>query len=1047
MLEDTFLEEDIWKYKSKRKPKPVHTNNCTESIPKSVEKPTDGKCQSKQKGKKARTIEATGKVKDHEMCLGESQTSVSSSQNSSCGDDVQLSQDKAATPRKHCRAHKNRQVSPKIRPVYDGHCPNCQMPFSSLLGQTPRWHVFECLDSPPISDTECPDGLLCTSTIPSHYKKYTHLLLAQRRASNDPFSGPPHAPGGSSSETKPAFSFIYEEKWCLPQKQTENLKNVSNDPLLMIQNLKTSQLTTEANKKISSTNTQTSQQALQSPEFVKIDKLVGAGLSLIRKESDSQRTTQHTNLPLSENDFSSCEISYSPLQSDEETYDINEKLDDSQQELFCTRSPKDGSLEDDDSSAELQNLHGHFLRNAEEICPRANSFFTQDKNSEGLHKCRALGDSFHFTSQAESGVSYDPAFTDYFLLFPPALAGNLPASSYQTTKAKPHQPEFHSSQSNKQKQVIEESAVDNQASLPLLNCELSKSQSQGGRCLSLHSSQSKIRELSRENFRAKNNANSACVCRKTLDGMPEGKVTLLSTGKSRTSTAANSSRKLSSSPKGTTRHFSKAMKQMDIGVYFGLPPKRKEEKSMEESALEVMNLNPATSPNKKRPRQCKRKAEKSLSDLEFDANDLSESQFSMELSDERSQRQRKRRKKSNSQEGTHQKRSGHLINSTESECGTVKLSKDKDFIKSAPGRLQRGNMKVSESPNTGELRKRTCPFYKKIPGTGFTVDAFQYGAVEGCTAYFLTHFHSDHYAGLSRSFTFPIYCSEVTASLLKSKLHVQEQYIHPLPMDTECIINGVRVILLDANHCPGAAMILFYLPNGTVVLHTGDFRADPSMERSLLAGQKVHVLYLDTTYCSPEYTFPSQQEVIQFAINTAFEAVTQNPRALVVCGTYCIGKEKVFLAIADVLGSKVGMSEEKYKTLRCLNISEINSLITTDMYNSLVHLLPMMQINFKNLQSHLKKYGGKYDQILAFRPTGWTHSNKLTCIADVTPKTKGNISIYGIPYSEHSSYLEMKRFVQWLKPQKIIPTVNVGTWKSRSTMEKYFKEWKFEAGY
>ncbi|XP_004374916.1 DNA cross-link repair 1A protein [Trichechus manatus latirostris] len=1054
MLEDTFLEEDIWEYKSKRKAKRVHRNNGSENTPKSVEKATDGKYQSKRRRNKKelkRTVEAKEKTKDNEICLGEthSQISVASGQDSS-GDSIQHSQDKETTPAKHCRTKKKKQESPKIRALYDGYCPNCQMPFSSLLGQTPRWHVFECLDSPQVSETECPDGLLCTSTIPSHYKRYTHLLLAQNRASPNSFSSPSHTTGGRlncSSETNSGFLCSLEKGWSLNQKQTENLKNVSDDPFLMTQCLRKSQSPAETNKKVSfSTNIQKSQRALKFTEFVNNDQLVGVGLPLADEELDS---SEHINLPVPENDFSDCEISYSPLQSDEETYDVDEKLDGSQQELFFTESSKDGSLEDDNSSTLFKKIRDPLLKGQEASCPEMNSFLTQNKYNEELYKYHTLTDLSQLISQNNGSISAcdDPAYSgDDFMLFPPASAGGHDAPNYLATKAKPDEPEFHLSQANKQNQAVEESAVYSQVSLPLLKSEMpNRFESQRGEYVSSHLNQSKI-ELSSENFNAKNNTNSVHFCREALDGMLDSKVSVLkSENFSSASTATKSVKIVPSGPKCDARHSSnKVMKQMDIGVYFGLPPKRKEEKLLEESALKETDLNPVVSPNKKRSKRCKRKAENSLSDLEFNAKNLNESQLPAELSSERPQRQRKRRKKSNSvQEGASQK-SDHINNT---EFGAVSLSKDKVSIKSAGGRLQRRCAKIPELSNAEGLRKRRCPFYKKIPGTGFTVDAFQYGFIEGCTAYFLTHFHSDHYAGLSKNFTSPVYCSEITGNLLKKKLHVQEQYIHPLPMDTECIVNGIKVVLLDANHCPGAVMLLFYLPNGTVILHTGDFRADPTMERSLLGSQKVHILYLDTTYCSPGYSFPSQQEVIQFAINTAFEAVTLNPRALVVCGTYSIGKEKVFLAIADVLGSKVGMSQEKYTTLQCLNIPAINSLITTDMCNALVHLLPMMQINFKGLQKHLKKYGGKYDQILAFRPTGWTHSNTLTSIADIIPQTKGNISIYGIPYSEHSSYLEMKRFVQWLKPQKIIPTVNVGTLKSRSTMEKYFREWKLEAGY
>ncbi|XP_050397271.1 DNA cross-link repair 1A protein isoform X1 [Patella vulgata] len=374
----------------------------------------------------------------------------------------------------------------------------------------------------------------------------------------------------------------------------------------------------------------------------------------------------------------------------------------------------------------------------------------------------------------------------------------------------------------------------------------------------------------------------------------------------------------------------------------------------------------------------------------------------------------------------------------------VSAKKEESNIKKDTS-IPTSNKDTGTRENSYGKRKLYCPFYKKIPETGLTVDAFRYGVIPGCKAYILTHFHYDHYCGLTKKFKETIYCSQITGNLVESKLKVEAQYIHRLPMNEPCMVEGVELILREANHCPGAVIIFMRLPSGRLILHTGDYRAHPSMEGyPELINNKINDLYLDTTYCNPDYAFPYQQDVIDFAIKIANKTMKINPNTCIVCGTYTIGKERVFKAIAKAINSKVCVKKDKKGIIDCLEDEELNKMVTLNPEEALVHVLPMKLLNFNSLSDYLRK-NKQFSSILVFEPTGWTHNNKVISLDHVQPKySRNGITHYGIPYSEHSSFLELKRFVQFLKPTRILPTVNNGNPASRRKMEDLFASWMKE---
>ncbi|KAM0332375.1 hypothetical protein ACHAQA_002652 [Verticillium albo-atrum] len=459
--------------------------------------------------------------------------------------------------------------------------------------------------------------------------------------------------------------------------------------------------------------------------------------------------------------------------------------------------------------------------------------------------------------------------------------------------------------------------------------------------------------------------------------------------------------------------------------------------------------------------------------------------------------------------------------------------------------------------------ERTCPFYKIMPGFNICVDAFRYGAVKGCQAYFLSHFHSDHYIGLTAHWTHgPIYCSKVTGDLCIMQLKVAPKWIVPLEFEETVEVpgtGGVMVTMIPANHCPGSSLFLFEKPQGKGpnvkkqrYLHCGDFRACPAhVEHPLLKPdvqdaitgklkqQKIDLCYLDTTYLNPRYSFPPQDDVIRTcaevcagispdpncttdvwdtmarkggtgsvskffikpppppkeeedetsATDTTADFFTNvkdkkpptcRQRLLVICGTYSIGKERICIAIAQALKTKIFASPAKIRICSKLGDPELTSLLTSNPLEAQVHMQMLMEIRAETLKDYLDSYRPHFSRIVGFRPSGWSYrpaaaSTNATAAsltsANTAPGTVATTQIlhsmawrsrftaqsivpqrgstreamcFGVPYSEHSSFRELAMFVMALRIEKVIPTVNVGSEPSRKRMKAWIDRWLAE---
>lgn len=399
----------------------------------------------------------------------------------------------------------------------------------------------------------------------------------------------------------------------------------------------------------------------------------------------------------------------------------------------------------------------------------------------------------------------------------------------------------------------------------------------------------------------------------------------------------------------------------------------------------------------------------------------------------------------------------------------TKVSKSNDAIKS----------EMSLKP---KREKRPVPDLKILKfehgATKIGVDAFMYAPHAEIKHYFLSHFHSDHYMGLNKSWNNGIiYCSKITKSLCTMKLRANPDLIVELDFNEPYSISEteITVTMLDANHCPGSSIFLFEdFKQQKTWLHCGDFRVNKDILQNPLLQRQIDYVYLDTTYLNPIHNFPKQEHVIDTVANFC-EKMTKSeykrklqlritdllqaplssrvPKKgyLIAIGTYTIGKERIAIEVAKRIGSKLYADVGKRRVLQTFGWKELDDLLTSDPCEASVHLVPMKYLNLNRLEEYFASYRKQFEHIVAFKPTGWSfrsspgHSSKwmkqlppcevlkrIVCenandfnLASIESQYNSDkiLQIYGVPYSEHSSFRELSFMAITMNIGSIIPTV------------------------
>ncbi|XP_055995055.1 5' exonuclease Apollo isoform X2 [Sorex fumeus] len=169
-------------------------------------------------------------------------------------------------------------------------------------------------------------------------------------------------------------------------------------------------------------------------------------------------------------------------------------------------------------------------------------------------------------------------------------------------------------------------------------------------------------------------------------------------------------------------------------------------------------------------------------------------------------------------------------------------------------------------------------------------------------------------------------------------------------------------------------------------------------EPALAVGKQIDTLYLDNTNCNPALVLPSRQE----AAHQIIELIRKHPQHKVKIGLYSLGKEVLLERLAFEFQTWVVLSPQRLELVQLLGLADV---FTVEEEAGRIHAVDHMEICHSAMLC-------------------WNHIHPTIAILPTSRRVRrSHPDIHVIPYSDHSSYSELRTFVAALRPCRVVPIV------------------------